>query len=293
MSQMPRTKQKRYIFYLAGIFFWVIFHFSYGAQDNEIIVEEVSKRIDSYPKYKNWQVTVHSTETRLDKSGEPQEVTVATRKVRVIDSEREEEILKVLKTKKGMTTDITEKYREEARERREKMKKRQAQRREEKSEEKQSLEIAMNELFPFGEERRMKYDFIKLGDSFLDEKPVYILEARLKDEFKNKAKREEKKEDKGEPLYEPRSKEAILWEGKYYIDAKTWDVLKLEVMPAKKQKFVQKFELEMNFALLENGYFVIQKVRTVIKAGFLFKHIRMRLEEEYSDFEVFDSNPLT
>ncbi len=114
----------------------------------------------------------------------------------------------------------------------------------------------------FSEEKRINYNFIKLEDSYIDGKPVYVIESKAK------------------------IRNAKLWEGKYYIDKDSFDVLKVNIKPSKNPKFVKELEMEMSFQVLSQGYFVLKKSRMKINGGIFIKHIRMTVEEEYSNYEI-------
>jgi len=83
-----------------------------------------------------------------------------------------------------------------------------------------------------------------------------------------------------------KTKDEKLWEGKYYIDQESFDVLKLEIKPSKNPKHVKELEFEMKFQVLPGGYFVVKKVRARINGGIFIKRIRMISEDEYSDYEI-------
>lgn len=241
--------------------------FSYSAQDAMPLLDRISEKLNSYPKLETWNASVISTVTEMDKNWNPQEVVVITKNVKVINGERDEEILKALETKKGKTTDVTAKYINEARKEREKAEKEKSDKKNiegEKEGGSQGLEMSSEDLFPFAENKRIKYDFVQLEDESMNGRPVRVLESRAK------------------------VKNPEIWEGKYYIDRESFDILKIDIKPSKNPKMVKDFEMEISFELLENGSFVVKKSKVLINGGIFIKHIRMVIEEEYSDFKIID-----
>ena len=232
-----------------------------------LLVERVSKQQDSHPKYDSWKASVTSITTKMDKNWKPQKVTTVKKIIKVFNKERTEEIIQALETGKGKTKDITEKYIKEAKKQKEKEKKKERERKIKGKKEKNrgSLELTWEEIFPFNEEKRINYDFLKLEDSYIDERPVYVLESRAK------------------------IKDEKLYEGKYYICKDRFDVLKIILKPSKKPKYVKEFEIEMSFEVLPQGYFVLRKSKARINGGIFIKRIRMTTEEEYSNYEIMNS----
>jgi len=238
-------------------------HFFNLAQDTDLtpLLNKISRRQDSYPKYDSWKVSVMDTTTKMNKNWQPKEVKVIKKLVTVINQEQTEEVLEVLVTKKGVTKDITKKYIQEANKQKEKERKRKGK----KEDNGGTFTLSDEEIFPFRQEKRESYNYLKLEDSYLEDRPVYVL--------KSKAKTEDEK----------------LWEGKYYIDQESFDVLKLKIKPSKNPKHVKELEFEMSFQVLPGGYFVVKKVRARINGGIFIKRIRMITEEEYSDYEIISS----
>lgn len=241
-------------------------HFPNSAQDAELmlLIERVSKQMDLHPEYNSWKALVVSTTTKMDKYWRPQKVTFVKKIVKVVNNKETEEILEALETEKGKTKDITEKYTKEARKEREKDKKKERERKlkGEKEKDKRSLELTGEDIFPFSEEKRINYNFLILEDSYIEKRPVYVLESRAK--------------IKNEKLYE----------GKYYICKDSFDVVKVDLKPSKNPKYVKEFEMEMSFEVLPQGYFVLRKSMVRINGGIFIKRIRMTVEEEYSDYEI-------
>jgi len=234
------------------------------AQETELalLLNEINARQDSYPKHESWKATVVNTTTKMDKNWQPKEVTVVKKILTVVNQEQTEEVLEVLETKKGVTKDITKKYIEKAKKQKEKAQKKKLQGK--KEDNGRSFTLSSEEMYPFSQEKRENYYFSKLEDSFFEGRPVYLLQSKAK------------------------TKDEKLWEGTYYIDQNTFDVLKLEIKPSKNPKYVKEFEFEMSFQVLPEGYHVPEKVRMKINGGIFIKRIRMVVEGEYSEYEMID-----
>jgi len=241
-------------------------HFPAFAQKSELmlLLDRIIKQQDSYPEYDRLKASIITTTTKMDKNWKPKKVTVVKKILKVVNKEEIEEVLQVLETEKGVTKDITEKYIKEAKKQRKKDKKKEKERKRKvkKEEDGGSYELSKDEIFPFGEEKILNFHFVKLEDSYIDGLPVYVLESRAK--IKNEK----------------------LWEGKYYIDKDSFDILKVEVKPSKNPKYIKEFNIDMSFQVIPEGYFVLRKSRVRINGGIFIKHVRMIVEEERSDYEI-------
>ena len=83
-----------------------------------------------------------------------------------------------------------------------------------------------------------------------------------------------------------KEKDEKLFEGKYYIDQTTFDVLKIQVKPSKIPKFVDEMDIEMNFKVLPEGNLVIKSTKTRGSGRVLLIPFRQISEAEYSDYEI-------
>ena len=111
MKNFVKTKKKliSFVLVLGAV---TALHFPGLAQVTELmlLVEKVSKQLDSHSKYDNWKASVTSITTKMDKNWKPQKVTTVKKIIKVFNKERTEEIIQALETEKGKTKDITEKY---------------------------------------------------------------------------------------------------------------------------------------------------------------------------------------
>jgi len=126
------------------------------------------------------------------------------------------------------------------------------------------FEISLEELLPFSIEKRNKYSFELLEEKEYNEIPVYVLKSKAK--------------SPGEKY----------WEGQYFIQKDTYDLLRIEISPSENPKYVKEFDIKMDFAVLPDGHFVVKHVETWINAGMFLKRIRMITKQEYSDYEMLD-----
>ena len=264
-----------------------------GGQVDEqsAFLARVDQRVSSYPEYKSWQAAVVSRQTEMDKNWRPQLVTVVTKTVRLADGVYEEDIGQALETKKGKTKDVTAEFREEAREAAEKARRRRAEANQAGGGERRTLSFAIKDILPFGAARRERYDFTFLVDGRPDKPGAVVIQARLKDALRGKdtdspARGDEKEAADGREG--DRRRPNFNWEGTFVIDPATHDVLRLEVRPAGKVRFVKRMELAVDFILLEGGQLVPARIKTAVEAGFFLKHVRMEAEEEYSNYRILE-----
>ena len=241
---------------------------SHPGQDAESLVKQVSGKIESYPEFKSWKALLISKTTKMSSRWQPKETLLIKKEVQVINDERTEKILEALVSKKGKTKDETQKYIKKANKEREKAERKKRKQKEkgnnEKSEDKRSLSMSYEDMFPFNEEKREKYIFSRLPDSQVEGKTLHILASQAK--------------EKGEKF----------WEGKYYIDPESFAILHIDLKPSKKPKHVKELRMQMEFTENPQGYFIFKKIRMKVDAGIIIKHIRMLVEEEYTNFEIIE-----
>lgn len=235
-----------------------------GITDEEIL-NRIAERMETYPELKNMEARVASTLHAMDKNWKPNKITLVDKVIHVTDGLRSEEILSAQETEKGRTKDVTAEMVKDARKQEEKARKRRAKKEEGDKEEKGGRrEMTLEQMFPFGEDQSQGYDFNRKADSYVGQRPAYVLETRAK----------------------TRSDERM--EGLYYIDKQTFDVLQVEVGFAKNPKMVKRFEMEARFRVLPEGYLVMEQSLMRLHVGLVVKSIRMEVQEEYRDFKILD-----
>jgi hypothetical protein len=233
-----------------------------GAQDLASFLDKAAQKIKSYSENASWTANVVSTITKMDRKWTPESVTVVTKSVKLSGGDREEVILKAEETKKGKTKDITKQYAEDAKETRDKEKKRRAKEGDGGGNSRRGGSMSLDSLLPFSEQKRGQFDFQLTENTALDGRPAVLLEvtAKVKDE-KN-------------------------WEGRFYFDLMTIDLLRIEVRPSENPSMVKELEFRMTFEVLEGRTLAVKSSWIKINGGFFLKHVRQVIEEEYTGFEV-------
>jgi hypothetical protein len=227
------------------------------------LLDKISKRMNSYPENGNWKYSVVTKTTEMDKQWRPKKTTITTANVKEVDNVLSGEILKAVETEDGITKDVTEKIAKQTKKQLERTNKERAEQKEQKG-----TGNEYDAFFPFNENKRAKFAFHRLDDADTNERPVYIIEAVAK--------------EKDEQLYE----------GKFYIDQTTYDIIKVRIKPSKNPRFVKELEMDIDFEVLPEGKFIRRRSRTRVDGGLLFKRFRMIVEEEYFDIEILDYNTI-
>ncbi len=233
-----------------------------ASQDLASFLDKAAQKIKSYPQKASWTASAVSKITKMDRKWTPESVTVVTKTVKLLDGERDEVILKAEETKKGKTKDITKKYAEDAKETRDKERKRRAEEGDGGGNSRRGGSMSLDSLLPFSEQKRGQFNFQLTKNAALDGRPAVLLEAtaKVKDE-KN-------------------------WEGRFYFDPLTIDLLRIEVRPSENPSMVKELDFRMTFEILEGRTLAVKSSWIKINGGFFLKHIRQVIEEEYTGFEV-------
>lgn len=230
-----------------------------SAQDEDLdsLLDRLSERIDSYPEMENWREIVLTRQIFTDKKWNPTDTGLTIKSmVTVIDGESELETLEITGTENGMSKDLSQEFNkdQDAEPESDKFKKEIGQ---------EQLKMEDVEGGTFKKENMAKYDFKKLDDSVIDGRPVYVIETKAKKKDKSRL------------------------EGKYYIDQETFDILKFHGKPSKDPSvFVNIIEVEFEFEMLPEGYFVQKRSMTRSSMGILGMRLRMIMEVEHSDYEI-------
>jgi hypothetical protein len=234
-----------------------------SADDPSLIslLDAVARKIDSYPDLDRWEAVTVTTRTRMDKSWAPEKITRIRKSVRVEGQDRQEKVLEATEIEKGVTRDITDKtvkaYEERARKERAENASRKAPKAGDGG--RRTITLTKKDFAPFGPGERSGYDFKRLEDAVVDGIPACVIETRAK----------------------VRKTENI--EGRYFFARDTLDILKVDLQPSKNPMFVKLVEMEVEF-LPGQGGLAMKRTKVKVYAGFLFKTIRLVIEEEYSDF---------
>jgi hypothetical protein len=232
--------------------------------DAAALVEKIGARIASYPKLESWQARARSTASRMTSEWKPKSTTVTEKLVTVDGSLWSEEILSATETEDGQTRDVTKKMQEEADERAAKQKRSTEKERQEdqRSRGRRGLDMARDEVLPFGPDKRAGYDFTIEGQRDLDGAPAVLLRSRSR----------------------VRSDEKL--EGLYFVDPETADVRRAELTLAKMPGPLKRMEMAIDFRVLPEGGQVMTKAIMRIHVGLIVKNIRVEAVESYTDHVV-------
>ncbi|MBN1222787.1 MAG: hypothetical protein JXB23_06030 [Candidatus Aminicenantes bacterium] len=231
-----------------------------------VLLEKVVQRRASYPEMTHWQASVQSTAYEMDKNWKPKKKTVVHKIVRVKERDRQESIQSAIEIKNGKNKDVTQEYINRAYKEREKnaRRKREEKNNESKANRRRHMDMTLDEFFPFGKEKRVNYDFAILDESSIEGIPVQIIETHAK----------QRTED--------------FLEGKYYIDRKTFDILRVELQFAKNPGPLKRLEMGADFQIHPQGYHTLKSTSFRIHVGLVVKNIRMEAVEEYSNYQILD-----
>ena len=236
-------------------------------QDMEGLLDKLSQKIKASFDYKNWRATIVSTITKTDKNWTPEEVTVVTKNIRSSnEGEPQEEIVRALQTKKGKTTDITQKYAEERRKEREKARKKRAEEKTNASadDEHGGGAMSLDEFLPFSEKKRADFEFRLQDRPTAEGKKVSVLDVRSK-------------------MKSPKN-----WEGTFYFDPETYSLIKVDLRPSQNPKMVKELTMQIDFEVLNDRYLALKRTQFKVNGGIFIKHVRQIVEDVYSNFEVLD-----
>jgi hypothetical protein len=260
------VKMRRYfvISVLAGMFY-IAGLIPVSAQEEDLgpLLGKISKRMNSYPENDNWKARIVTKNAEMDEEWQPKKTIITTVIIKSVDNMLSSEVLEAMETEDGAINDITEKIAKQTEEQIERTNKQTSEQMEQKG-----TENSPDPRIPFDEGKRPKYTYHRLDDAVINERPVFLIEAVAKEK------------DQG------------LFEGKYYIDQETYDVLKAQVKPSKNPKFVKELDMDIDFEVLPEGNYIEKKSKTRVNGGPFFKRVRMIFEVEYFDIEILDSKAM-
>lgn len=235
-----------------------------ASPDASALVERIAQRLASYPKVEKWRAKARSTTSRMTADWTPKSTVTADKIVTVDGPLWCEDIIAATETEDGRTRDVTAKYRDEALERAEKQKRASAadRKNEQRSRGRRSLDMARDEILPFGPGKRAGYDFAVEGTADLGGVPVLLFRSRSR----------------------VRSDERL--EGLYYVSPDTFDVLRAELTLAKRPAPLKRMEIEIDLAVLPEGHQVMTRAVMRVHVGVIVKNIRVEAVETYSDHVV-------
>ncbi|MGB9862668.1 MAG: hypothetical protein ACPLPQ_02550 [Candidatus Saccharicenans sp.] len=225
------------------------------------LVEKICRHLASYPDFEKWQADVVSSYISADKNWQPERIRRVKKHLVVEGETREEKILEAVEIEGGRTKNITEEYRQARLERLKKLKEEAEKARKSGQKPAAKNQLTKEDLVPFSEKKKALYDFRLVGEDVCQGTKVYVLEARA------------------------RQKQENLFEGIYYISQETLDPLKMVLHPSRFPTFVREFQVEIELEPWQ-GLLMLKKSRLRVYGGFLFKTVRMVIEEDYSNFRL-------
>jgi len=228
-------------------------------EDLVSLLDKISKRGNSYPENSNWKARIITKTTEMDKQWRPKKTTIITSIVKATDNVLSADIVNAVETEDAITKDITKEIAEQSKKQIESSNRERAERKGQ-----EGTEDSSDARFPFNENKRAKFAFHIVDEDSINERPVYIIEAV------------------------PKEKDEQLFEGRYYIDQKTYDVVKARIRPSKNPKFVKDLDMDIDFEVLPEGNFIERRSRTRVDGGMILKRVRMLVEVEYFDVEILD-----
>jgi len=256
------VKMKRYlVFPIMFSYFFIngLYATSARAEDLTPMLDKISKRMNSYPGNNNWKYGIVTKSIETNEQWQPKKTTISKAIIKVVDSMVSGELLEAVEIENGNSKDISQKIATQLKEQMESANKETAKRKGQKG-----IENALDIFFPFNDNKRAKFEFRLLNGADINERPVLIIEALAKE------------------------KDARLFEGKYYIDEETYDVLKAQITPSKNPKFVKDMYMDIDFEVLPEGNFIRRRSKTRVNGSFLFKRTWIIFEEEYFDVKILN-----
>jgi hypothetical protein len=230
------------------------------------IVDKTATRLESFPEMSHWQASVLSKQFEMDKNWEPQKVTVVQKTVLMKNKILQEKIQNAVEIKDDERKDVTQKYINESYKEMQKAAKERRKAKDKNGEDdrRRHMDFSFDELFPFSEKNRGNYDFTLLEDRTFEGASVYVVEARAKQRTKD------------------------FFEGIFYIDKETSDILRAELHLAKNPGPLKVMNMDLDLKVLPEGYLAVKKASVRIHVGLVVKNIRREVVDEYSDYKILE-----
>jgi len=242
------------------------------AVDIPTLLDRVAARLDSFNPKANYTATIISTQVENDRKWQPVKTVVQTKALTVTEGHRDQTVVKVLETIDGKTTDVTARYLAEQQARRERARAEQARKPDPQPARKPGSRGSsrrgmrmddLGEILPFASDRRNDYSFTVREASDPSGRKLYLLDVKAT------------------------VKDVLNWEGTYTIDAATYTPLHGRLTPSDLPTFVKELEVEADFEVIEDVYFVPKRTWIKVNGGFLFiKRVRLVSEETYQDLKI-------
>lgn len=259
----------RWLLWIIGLTFFLTCPGNLAAQSvaKDSLIQRISRRQQNlYLRIDNWQARVTSTTIWLDRNSESRQTRVVEKRFRIRDLEQYEEILHAEQWKDSGAVDITEHMIE-------------AQKH---FNIRSSLEnllfeelrnhggdtLYASDLFPFSADHRPLYSYTVSDDSVIGNQPVYIVRATIN------------------------TPDSRYYNGRFYVEKNTCDVLKAVFWPSKNSVFVKKLRGEFSFRIHPRGFYRLERLELLVDVNLAFINLlRRKWVEEYSQYQIFQETP--
>lgn len=214
----------------------------------DAFLDRVSSKLDSLDNKRPHTVEVTSIVQEMDGHWRPKKETIIQELVTKRDTVRTVKIIKAIVKEKGKETDVTQKVNKDQK----------------KQGKKRGIRFGAKDFFPFDRQKRNMYVFQFLPDTTIKNSVVKVLKVKaLKPD-----------ED--------------LFNGTYFINAKTAHLVRLNLHPSKNPKMVKEMKLRMNFGINDFGNYIVKDFETITFAQFLLKKYRYKIVEKYKNYKFLD-----
>jgi hypothetical protein len=226
-----------------------------GLTDNmEQMLDRLESNCSAFGKPSPKRYLAQGTVMQMDSDWKPETVARIEKEVTFLDSNRQETIIKAVRTgKDGKEEDITREMVENDRKNRKGQK--------DKNKQGHSLSMGSEELFVFAKEKRGGYDFSWLSDSLLDGRRVARLSAV------------------------PKKKDVERFRMTYAIHPDSMTVLLVEMRPSKNPKMVRQLLMTLRLSQDSDGHYFMRRFWMRVFVNLIVKKIRTEVSEEYSGLQ--------
>lgn len=182
----------------------------------------------------------------LDKKGKIKHKETTQRKVYVKGDITHDEIISIQKKEKSLPEKEINKRQKEI----------------DKEERKKEKEKDSKWISPFEEKGEGKFNINLVREDTLDGRPAYVLSVK------------------------PKKKSRGLQKGLYWIDKRSFRILKSEFSPSQNPKFVKEMKIFVDFTEVEEGVFLPRTFKVKGKGGFLFFKTNFEMERTCEDYQL-------
>ena len=232
--------------------------------DLQMLLDRIEERKNEYVQYDSYTSMAHSVSKKMNRKWTPKETTIVEKRITQEKGKRLEEILKATEIRKNKEKDVTEELRKDEAKRRKKQEKRIEKEGENNDGGGGSFSLGLDAIDPFAKEKRDLFEFSQGSDSLIGDRPVLCIQTTAT---------------------QPSD---TLYQGCYFVDKETMDILLMDIHPSKNPKAVKELHLKMWFNVLPGNYYVITDYWMKVYASIVIKGIRFLVEEQYSDYHIVE-----